>query len=121
MEAAELIEFLRVNDYEVKADGEYIDVSPAEKITEELIHELVKHKPAILKESRTESRRQKVLSMLAESPDKQRAYVADMTADLDNVILTVAIKGVATFEMLIPKNRYDPFFLIEIFNKELLQ
>lgn len=54
-------------------------------------------------------RRKKVLSMLADHPDKQRVYTTDTSTDPDNVILTVAIRGLATVEMLIPRYRYDPF------------
>jgi hypothetical protein len=68
-----------------------------------------------------EQRWQKVLSLLAENPDKQRVYVTDTITDPDNVILTVAIRGVATFEMLVPQDRYDPFLLVEMIDKELLQ
>jgi hypothetical protein len=68
-----------------------------------------------------EQRRQKVLKMLAENPDRQRAYITDTETDQDNVILTVAIRGMAAFEMLIPKIKYDPFLLFEMIGKELLQ
>ena len=66
-------------------------------------------------------RQQKVLNMLTDYPDKKRAYATNTETDLDNVILTVAIRGVAAFEMLIPKVKYDPYLLIELINKEALQ
>ena len=71
-------------------------------------------------ETQTEKRRQKVLSMLADNPDKTRAFVTDTETDPDNVILTVAIRGVVAFEMLIPKAKYDPFILMELIDKESL-
>lgn len=58
-------------------------------------------------------RRQKVLSMLADNPDKQRVFAADTSIDPDNVILTVAIRGLATAEMLILRYRYDPFLFLK--------
>jgi len=121
MKAIEIIEYLRENNFEVKADGEYLELSPAEKVTEELIQRLQKHKPAILKELQAESRRQKALNKLAENPDKQRVYVTDTTTDPDNVILTIAIRSVAAFEMTIPKDRHDPFLLIEMIDNGSLQ
>lgn len=53
--------------------------------------------------SKQENRREKVLDMLVENPDSKRAYVTDAETDPENVILTIAIRGVTTFEMLIPK------------------
>ena len=46
--------------------------------------------------------------MLESNPGKKSAYITDTTTDLDNAILIVAIRGVATYEMLIPKGRCDP-------------
>lgn len=65
-----------------------------------------------------DERRQKALKMLESSPIKQRVYITDTTTDPDNVILTIAIRGVATFEMLIPMSRYDPFLLMEMIDNE---
>lgn len=65
-----------------------------------------------------EKRRMKVLSMLESNPHKQRAYVTDTESDTDNVILTVAIRGVGTFEMLILKINYSPFLLMEMIDKQ---
>jgi len=59
-------------------------------------------------------RRLKVLAMLEANPDKQRAVYADTESDQDNVILTIAVRHLATCEMLIPKDRYDPFRLLEL-------
>ena len=59
-------------------------------------------------------RRQKVLSMLEEYPNKQRAIYADTESDQDNVILNIAVRHLATCEMLIPKAGYNPFRLLEL-------
>lgn len=72
-------------------------------------------------ESKREERRAKVLAMLAERPEVQRAFVTDMSADPDNVIVTIAIRNVASFEMLIPKDKHDPFMLFELINKGSVQ
>ena len=55
MKATEIIKQLRDNDFEIKADGEYLELSPAGKVTEELIQRLQKHKPEILKELQAEA------------------------------------------------------------------
>ena len=121
MEAIEIIEYLRSNNFTVKADGDCIELSPPEKVTEDLIKRLRENKPKILEALKTEERRQKVLSMLSEHPDKQRVYVTDDKADPDHVILTVAIRDLASFEMLIPKTKYDPFTLIDLIHKGDIQ
>ena len=69
MEAAEIIEYLRDRDLTITlTDGDSLELSPAEKITHELIERLRKHKPAIIEELKREQRREKVLRMLVENP-----------------------------------------------------
>ena len=121
MEATEIIEYLREQNFTVKADGEYLELSPPEKITDELIKRLRKHKPAILAELKREERRKKVLAMLVDNPDTQRAFVTDTESDQQNMILTVAIRNQYAFEMQIPKHRYDPFILLELIEKSGIQ
>lgn len=75
----------------------------------------------LVTDQKREERLQKVLSMLADNPDQQRAYISDDKTDQDHVILTVAIRDLACFEMLIPKSKYDPFILLELINKAHLQ
>ena len=54
-------------------------------------------------------RRRKTLTMLEENPSKQRVIYTDTESDSDNIILTIAVRNVATCEMLIPKSKYDPW------------
>lgn len=121
MEAIEIIEYLREQNFTVKADGDFLELSPPEKITDELIQRLRKYKPAILAELKLEARRLKVLAILAENPDSQRAIIADLDSAPDDVILTIAIRDQYTFEMQIPKRRYDPFLMLELIEKGLMQ
>ena len=121
MEATEIIEYLREQNFTVKADGEYLELSPPEKITDELIKRLRKHKPAILAELKREERRKKVLAMLADQPETQRSIITDINNDPDNVFLTIAIRDQYVFEMQIPKHRYDPFILLELIEKSAIQ
>lgn len=114
MEATEIIEYLRKQNFTVKADGDFIELSPPEKITDELIQRLRKHKPSILAELKREERRLKVLAILSENPETKRAIITDLDSDPDNVILTIAIRDVATSEMLIPKYKYDGLALLEM-------
>lgn len=68
-----------------------------------------------------EKRRQKVLKMLADNPEIKRAFVTDTEADPDNVILTMAIRDQYTFEMMIPREKYDAFLLLELIEKAKIQ
>lgn len=121
MEAIEIIEYLRSNNFTVKADGQYLDLAPAEKVTDELIQRLKKYKPEIIAELKREERRLKVLAMLAENPDSQRAIITDLDSDPEDVILTIAIRDQYTFEMQIPKYKYDGFVLLELIQKGAIQ
>jgi len=121
MEAKEIIEYLRENDFTVKTDGSYLELSPPEKVTNELINRLRKHKPAIIAELKREERRTKVLAILAEDPKTPRAIITDVDCDPDNVILTIAIRDQYSFEMAIPKAKYDPFLLMELIQKGEIQ
>ncbi|UJO99891.1 MAG: hypothetical protein LZF64_12005, partial [Nitrosomonas sp.] len=59
MEAAEIIEYLRQRDLTVCiTDDDNLELSPAEKITIDLIERLRKHKPAIIEELKREQREQ---------------------------------------------------------------
>jgi len=62
----------------------------------------------------TESRRQLVLAKLAERPRSRYAVIADPESDPGAVILALAIRGVATCELRIPREKYDPFLLLEL-------
>ncbi len=122
MEAAEIIEYLRDRDLTITlTDGDSLELYPAEKITNELIERLRKHKPAIIEELKREQRRKKVLKMLEERTEIQRAFVADTETDPGNVILSMAIRNAGTCELLIPKHKYDPFAVLEIIQKAAIQ
>lgn len=72
-------------------------------------------------DQKREERRLKVLAMLEDSPSIQRAFVTDTEVDSDNLILTMAIRDVASFEMLIPLEKYDAFLLLELLEKVQIQ
>jgi len=118
MEATEIIEYLRSNNLTVKTDGDFLELSPPEKITDELIKRLRKHKPAILAELKREERRLKVLTILSENPETKRAVITDLDSDTDNVILAIAIRNQYTFEISIPREKYDPFLLLDLLRSQ---
>jgi hypothetical protein len=59
-----------------------------------------------------ESRRQRVLAMLADNPARRLAVVCDGQGD--PVPVAIAIRGKGTCEVLIPAARFDPFVLLEL-------
>ena len=119
MGAPDLIFELRRKGYSIRADGGYLDISPADNLPPELVKTIRQSKAEILtelqREARTEWRRQKVIAMLEAAPDTQRAIYTDTDSDPHNVILTVAVRACQqTCEMLIPKSKYDPWKLLEL-------
>ena len=70
-----------------------------------------------LQDRQREARRQKVIAMLEAEPDSKRAIYTDIDSDPNNVILAVAIRHVATCEMLISKDKYDPWRLLELIKR----
>ena len=66
------------------------------------------------KDEAQEARRLKVLTLLQSNPETQRAVITDSDSDPQHVILTIAVRSVATFELMIEKTRFDPFQLLEL-------
>jgi hypothetical protein len=72
-------------------------------------------------DERVELRRQRVMKMLLENPGLRRALITDTEAEPEAVILALAIRGampdeaIVTCEMRIPKAKYDPFLLLDLF------
>lgn len=63
------------------------------------------------------ARRQRVLAMLAERPGIRCAVLTDDQADPDAVILAIAIRGVATCEVRVPREKYQPFLLLDLIER----
>lgn len=68
----------------------------------------------IEKEIKREQRRLKVLAILDDQPNTDRAVITDTESDRDSVIIVVAIRGRYTFDMLIPNAKYDGLALLSI-------
>ena len=75
-------------------------------------------KPKTLLDKQGEARRQKVIAMLEAAPSTQRAVYFDDVSDPLNIIVAVAVRNLATCEMLIPKvTKYDPWRLLELIER----
>ncbi len=64
-----------------------------------------------------EARRQLALAMLAQHPGTRYAVLTDTEADPEAVLLTLAIRGRATCELAIPREKYDPFLLLDLIER----
>lgn len=121
MSAPDLIFELRKAGYSIKADGRYLDISPAHDLPADIVERIKQSKAEILQvlriEQQQEARRQKALAMLDNAPEMLRAVHANTDDDLDNVILTIAIRHVGTCEMLVSKARFDGWRLLALVDK----
>ena len=122
MGAPDLIFELRRKGYSIRADGGYLDISPADNLPPELVKTIRQSKAEIMTELQREAwvewRRQKVIAMLEAAPGTQRAIYTDTDSDPHNVILTVAVRACnQTCELLIPKAKYDPWRLLELIER----
>ena len=115
MGAPDLIFELRRKGYSVRADGNYLDISPANNISPELVQQLKQSKQDLLAELQRETRRAKVLAMLQADPTLNRAYSVDSACDPDRVIVTIAVRGFATYEIAIPRAKYDPWQFLALY------
>jgi len=78
--------------------------------------EIAQSKAAIIAELHHERRRAKVLAMLHDHPDVRYAInVVDATSD--PVVVSVALRNIAAFEMNIPQSCYDGFVLLGLIEK----
>ncbi len=77
MGAPDLIFELRRKGYSVRADGNYLDISPANDISPELVQQLKQSKPELLAELQRETRRAKVLAKLDTDLTLNGAYNVD--------------------------------------------
>lgn len=114
MGANELILHLREIGFSIGLHDDRLQVAPADKLTDELKQIIRQSKAEILTELQRETRRQQVISMLEAAPGTQRAVYTDTDSDPQNVILAIAVRNVATCEMLIPKAKYDQWRLLEL-------
>ena len=91
---------------------------PRDALTEELRTLIREHKPELIEalapvSQGQELRRQRVLAKLKAEPDKKRVAIFGPDADRDFVICTLAIRGVGTCELRIPRDRYDPWLILD--------
>ena len=103
-------------------EGGLIRAVPRSALTDEARALIREHKPELLQALATEAlpdpaaeaRGQRVAAMLAENPTARYAVLTDTQADPGAVLLTLAIRGRATCELRVPRDKYDPFLLLTL-------
>jgi len=98
---------------------------PSSSLTDELRALIRLHKAELraalavdpLPDPRAEARHSRVVQMLAEHPSARYALITDEAAEPETVILALAIRGRATCELRIPRDRYDPFLLLHLIER----
>lgn len=73
--------------------------------------------PDLLASPAADARKQRVLAMLDERPGIRYATITDTKAEAEAVILALAIPDVGTCELRIPREKYDPFLLLELIER----
>jgi hypothetical protein len=127
MGAPDLLARLAALGVRLSREGERIRVAPRSALTDEARDLIREHKAELLAAladtdrtlpgAAAEARRQRVLAMLAERPSIQYVVLTDTDADAEGVILVLAIRGVATCELRIPREKCDPFLLLELIER----
>jgi hypothetical protein len=91
---------------------------PKDALTDELRDLIRQHKPELLAalepvDRGRELRRQRVLAKMKSEPDREQVAIFDTDFDDDYVLCTIAIRDVGTCELRIPRDRYDPWLILE--------
>jgi hypothetical protein len=70
-----------------------------------------------LPDSAAEARRRRVLGMLEARPGIRYAVLTDLEADPEVAIVALAIRGRATCELHIPRDKYDGVLLLDLIER----
>lgn len=65
----------------------------------------------------TEQRRQRALELLAANSSARYALVTDLESDPEAAIIALAIRGKATCELRIPRDKYDGVLLLDLIER----
>lgn len=106
--ATALIEEVQLLGIEIDAAGADLVLRPARAVPEWLIPQIKAAKPEILRELR----RRQALHLLAKYPEDQRAYVVDADSDPERVLVLLALRGVGSCDLEIPRIKWDPFLFL---------
>jgi TubC N-terminal docking domain len=125
MSAPDLLLALRDQGFKLWAEGGRVMVAPKERITDETRALIRAHKAELLTalsadtltHPAAEARRQRLLAMLGAQPDARYAVLTDTEAAPESIIVALAIRGRATCEFHIPRDKYDGTLLLDLIEK----
>ena len=135
-----MIQGLNSQGVALRVEGDHLVIrAPKGSVSQGTLEELRKHKAQLIAElslenrpppvtgrdARTqhEARRRKVLQLMAQEPDRPRAWYVDSESDPRYVILTFAkmipdLEEIYTCELTIDRDNWDPFLFLELIDKE---
>lgn len=124
MTANSILEQLTAQGVNLMRRGTNLVATPKAAVTPEIVGLIRAHKPELLEAlsgnelpRNAEVRRQKVLAMLAAHPEARYAVLTDSNSDPTAVIVALAIRGRATCELQIPRNKYDGPPLLDLIER----
>lgn len=119
MSISEIYELLKADGFVFRTDGNNLNIAPADRLDAELCKLIKQHKAEMINLIKYDQRRNCVLQMLDENPQLKRAVIDDAESNPLNVILTIAIRHIGTFEMMIPIEKFDGMaILVAIDNQD---
>lgn len=98
------------------SDDGNIKVAGDQSIIDKWLPLLREYKSGIVDLLKIELKQQRVREMLTADPNKKYAILVD-DAESDPVVVTVGIRGLATFELHIPLVRYDGIALLQVLDE----
>jgi hypothetical protein len=123
MGATDLLQALQAQGLRLWAEGDHLKVAPRGRITDKTRALIRAHKTELLAaldplpDPQADARRQRALEMLADRPAAGYALVTDLESDPEAVIVALAIRGRATCELRIPRDKYDGLLLLDLIER----
>ena len=124
MGAPDILAQLHAVGISLSRRGDKLIATPKAAVTPEIVDLIRAHKPALLAvlagplpDPKAEARQQQTLKMLADHPEARYAALTDTQSNPEAILLTLAIRGQATCELRIPRDRYDPFLLLDLIER----
>jgi hypothetical protein len=102
------------------SSDEKIKIAGDQNIINEWLPLIREHKSEIVQLLKQELRHQRVLKMLDSEPGKTYAVIVD-DATADPVLASIAIKGLAVFDLHIPLAHYDGIALLEVIEQHSME
>jgi hypothetical protein len=118
MGAPEILDHLAAVGVRLTRRGDTIIASPKVAVTPDLIDLIRENKPVLMEAlAAAETRRQRAIGLLEANPDARYGVVTDLEAVSGHVLLTLAIKGKGTIELVIPAEKWDGTLFLDLLER----